>query len=146
MNIRRSMMRLGIGAAALTGVLAGTVTSANAQVNPYIGHGAGSCPSNWVCAWAGPNFVREEPYAKFGAMGSDQSVPDMNNLADGNFAPPLRWGMNDLASSVVNNTWSSICFYEHSWYSGIEFKTGPREQWPYVPWWIDNKIGSFKWC
>jgi hypothetical protein len=146
MSILRKMMRLGVGAAALTGVLVGTATSANATITPDIGHGVGSCPSNFVCLWAGPNFVRESPHEKFGSLAADQAISDINWVADGRWSPPDKWGINDLTSSVVNNTWSSICFYEHSWYSGLEFKAGAREQWAYVPWWIDNKIGSFKWC
>ncbi|MEV6651815.1 peptidase inhibitor family I36 protein [Streptomyces sp. NPDC051219] len=141
--MRRSMMRLGIGATALAIVLAGTVTSASATKRS-IGTGVNSCPSNYVCAWAGPNFIAEEPWHKFGAIAADESVPDMGKIATG--VDSTTWGMQDLTSSVVNNTWSSICFYENTWYSGLEFKTGPREQWAYVPWWFDNKMSSFKWC
>ncbi|MBZ4323090.1 hypothetical protein JNW98_27600 [Streptomyces sp. SCA2-4] len=44
----------------------------------------------------------------------------------------------------MNNTRSSICFYEHNSYGGLEFEIGPGKKWASVPPWINDKISSFK--
>ncbi|MFD7440850.1 peptidase inhibitor family I36 protein [Streptomyces sp. NPDC059909] len=147
MNLRRSLVRLGVGAVALTGLLAGTATSASAIPRIDINSGAGSCPANWVCLWNDPNFVARDEGAYTGpeGVGDYEPIPDMGKLK---FEGQLGgWqGMQDEATSVVNNTWNNVCFYEHNWYSGLEFRIQGKEQWAYVPWWIDNKISSWKWC
>ncbi|MFB6889069.1 peptidase inhibitor family I36 protein [Kitasatospora sp. NPDC056327] len=146
-NLRRTALRLAVGAAALTGVLAATTTSASANVLTDIQTGAGKCPANWVCLWSENNFIRGNPAGgyDFGAVGSDQNVSDMGKFV---FESKLfRWkGMQDAASSVVNNTGGGICFYEHNGYLGAEFKVGPHEQWASVPSWINDRISSFKYC
>ncbi|MET8831903.1 peptidase inhibitor family I36 protein [Streptomyces sp. NPDC004610] len=53
---------------------------------------------------------------------------------------------HDLASSIVNNTGSAYCFYEHSYMTGLQFRIGPWERWGSVPSWINDKISSFKPC
>ncbi|KJY23765.1 hypothetical protein VR44_37345 [Streptomyces katrae] len=140
-------MRLAVGAATLTAAVVATATSASAYVLTDIQTGAGKCPANWVCLWSESNFVRGNPAGgyDFGAVGSDQNVSDMGKFV---FESKLfRWkGMQDSASSVVNNTSSGICFYEHNNYGGLEFRIGPREQWASVPGWINDKISSFKYC
>ncbi|MFD0378099.1 peptidase inhibitor family I36 protein [Streptomyces sp. NPDC127112] len=146
-NARRTAMRLAVGAATLTAAVVATATSASAYVLTDIQTGAGKCPANWVCLWSESNFVRGNPAGgyDFGAVGSDQNVSDMGKFV---FESKLfRWkGMQDSASSVVNNTGSGICFYEHNNYGGLEFRIGPREQWASVPGWINDKISSFKYC
>ncbi|MEV7288150.1 peptidase inhibitor family I36 protein [Streptomyces sp. NPDC093252] len=55
------------------------------------------------------------------------------------------WG-HDLASSIVNNTGSAYCFYEHPYMTGAQFRIGPWERWASLPSWINDKISSFKPC
>ncbi|MFI9201959.1 peptidase inhibitor family I36 protein [Streptomyces sp. NPDC053048] len=147
MNLRRTVLRLAVGAAALTGAVAATTTSASASVLTDIQTGSGKCPANWVCLWSENDFVRGNPRSglDYGAVGSDQNVSDMGKFV---FESKLwRWkGMQDSASSVVNNTGSSICFYEHNEYRGLEFRIGPREKWSSVPSWINDRISSYKFC
>ncbi|MEU2391521.1 peptidase inhibitor family I36 protein [Streptomyces sp. NPDC007369] len=147
MNLHRALLRIAVGAAALTAAVAATTTTASADVLTGIETGSGKCPANWVCLWSENNFVRGNPAGgyDYGAVGSDANVPDMGKFR---FEDKLwRWkGMQDSASSVVNNTGSRICFYEHNGYGGLEFKIGPREKWSSVPSWINDKISSFKYC
>ncbi|MFG2919501.1 peptidase inhibitor family I36 protein [Kitasatospora sp. NPDC048298] len=147
MNLRRMTTRLALGAATVAGVLAATTTSASADVLTSIQTGAGKCPANWVCLWSENDFIKGNPKGgiDFGAIGSNQNIPDIAYIQ---FLPnEHRWkGMVDDASSVVNNTGSSICFYEHNNYGGLEFRIGPHEQWASVPSWINDKISSFKFC
>ncbi|MFG2910405.1 peptidase inhibitor family I36 protein [Kitasatospora sp. NPDC048286] len=147
MNLRRMTTRLAVGAATVAGVLAATTTSASADVLTTIQTGAGKCPANWVCLWSDNNFIVGNPKGglDYGAIGANQNIPDIAYIQ---FLPnEHRWkGMVDDASSVVNNTGSSICFYEHNNYGGLEFKIGPHEQWASVPSWINDKISSFKFC
>ncbi|MET9400386.1 peptidase inhibitor family I36 protein [Kitasatospora sp. NPDC002965] len=146
-NLRRTVMRVAVGAAALVGAVTATTTSANAYVLTDIQTGSGKCPANWVCLWSENNFVRGNPASgyDYGAVGSDQNVSDMGKFT---YESKLfRWkGMQDSASSVVNNTGSSICFYEHNGYGGLEFRIGPSEKWASVPSWINDRISSFKFC
>ncbi|CAL9640146.1 hypothetical protein SUDANB120_06321 (plasmid) [Streptomyces sp. enrichment culture] len=145
MNLRRTALRVAFAAAAVTGALAATATTASAAVLTDIGTGSGKCPANWVCLWSENDFIRGNPDGDYGAVGSDGNVSDMGKFFfESKFA---RWkGMQDRTSSVVNNTGSSICFYEHNGYGGLEFRIGPREKWASVPSWINDKISSFKYC
>ncbi|WP_416874654.1 peptidase inhibitor family I36 protein [Kitasatospora sp. SC0581] len=147
MNLRRLATRLAVGAATVAGVLAATTTTASADILTSIETGPGKCPANWVCLWSENNYIVGNPKGgvDYGAVGANENIAD---LASFKFESKLwRWkGMADEASSVVNNTGSSICFYEHSNYGGLEFKIGPREKWASVPSWINDKISSFKFC
>ncbi|MFI5530608.1 peptidase inhibitor family I36 protein [Kitasatospora sp. NPDC051853] len=147
MKLRTTAVRLALGAAALTGALVASTVPANADVLKEINNGSGSCPANWVCLWSDNDFHRGNPKGgtDYGSVGSDQNTPDMGKIV---FESKLwRWkGMQDEASSVVNNTGSSICFYEHNNYGGAEFRIGPREKWASVPGWINDRISSFKYC
>ncbi|MEU3778624.1 peptidase inhibitor family I36 protein [Streptomyces sp. NPDC032472] len=142
---KKKMTRLGLGAAAVTGLIMATATSASAATVSDIGHGAGSCPNGYVCLWSEGNFIQGKFVYdhKFGSFASNQNVGDMGKLGRTSTGDK---GMQDITSSVVNNTGSSICFYEHNWYGGLEFKIGPWEKWPSVPSWINDKISSFKYC
>ncbi|MFE5539109.1 peptidase inhibitor family I36 protein [Streptomyces sp. NPDC056492] len=147
MNLRRTAQRLAVGAAAVTAAVAASTTTANAAVLTDIQTGSGKCPANWVCLWSENDFIRGNPGdgSDYGAVGSDANVSDMGKFV---LESKLwRWkGMPDRASSVVNNTGSGICFYEHVGYGGLEFRIGPREKWASVPSWINDKISSFKYC
>ncbi|MER7701830.1 peptidase inhibitor family I36 protein [Kitasatospora sp. NPDC097605] len=146
-DLRRTGLRLAVGAAALAGAIVASTTSASASVLTDIQTGSGKCPANWVCLWSDYNFVRGNPAGgyDYGAVGSDQNVPDMGKFVYE--SKSWRWkGMQDQASSVVNNTGSSICFYEHNGYGGAEFRIGPWEKWATVPGWINDRISSFKYC
>ncbi|MDH6539898.1 peptidase inhibitor family I36 protein [Streptomyces sp. SPB4] len=138
-------VRLGLTAAAATGLILSAATSASAAGVFSIGHGAGSCPNNFVCLWSEGNFIEGKfvNNAKFGSYGSNQNVSDMGKLKR---ESSVDKGMQDVTSSVLNNTGSSICFYEHNGYGGLEFRIGPWEQWPALPSWINDKISSFKYC
>lgn len=147
MNLRRTALRLTVGVVTLAGTLAATTTGASAYILTDIETGPGKCPANWVCLWSENDFVRGNPRDgyDYGAVGSDQNIPDMGKFK---FESKLfRWkGMQDSASSVVNNTGSSICFYEHNKYGGLEFKVGPHEKWSSVPSWINDRISSYRYC
>ncbi|MFJ6621423.1 peptidase inhibitor family I36 protein [Kitasatospora sp. NPDC091335] len=82
--------------------------------------------------------------AKFGSFPSNQNTGDMGKLQKR--ASGGDKGMQDTTSSVLNNTGSSICFYENNWCAGPEFRIGPWERWPLVPSWINDRISSFKYC
>ncbi|MGW2672158.1 peptidase inhibitor family I36 protein [Streptomyces sp. NPDC001272] len=143
MTVRNKTARLALCAAAVTGLVMTAATSASASTILGIGQGAGACPAGHVCLWSENGFVGATQGGKFGAIASDQNVGDMGKLQrDG----ALWTGMQDIASSVVNNTGSGICFYEHNYYGGLEFKVGPHEKWPAVPSWINDRISSFKYC
>ncbi|MEV7541080.1 peptidase inhibitor family I36 protein [Streptomyces sp. NPDC089915] len=143
MNTRRKTARFAVGAAAVAGLVMTAAVSANASVLLGIGQGAGACPANQVCLWSENDFVGATGGSKFGAIASNQNIGDMGKLRrDG----ALWTGMQDTASSVVNNTGSAICFYEHNDYGGLQFRIGPREKWPSVPSWINDRISSFKYC
>ncbi|MGE7387001.1 peptidase inhibitor family I36 protein [Streptomyces sp. NPDC004126] len=137
--------RLGLSVAAAAGLIMTMATSASAASVFSIGHGAGSCPSGFVCLWSEGNFIEGKfvNYAKFGSFGSNQNVGDMGKLKRD---PGGDKGMQDITSSVLNNTGSGICFYEHNNYGGLEFRIGPGEHWPSLPSWINDKISSFKYC
>ncbi|MET9762835.1 peptidase inhibitor family I36 protein [Streptomyces sp. NPDC006372] len=120
-----------------------TATSASATTLLGIGQGSGACPGNYVCLWSENSFIGAAGGSKFGAIASNQNVDDMGKLQR---EGALWQGMQDTASSVVNNTGSSICFYEHNSYGGPQFKIGPREKWPSVPSWINDRISSFTYC
>ncbi|MBC2874272.1 MULTISPECIES: peptidase inhibitor family I36 protein [Streptomyces] len=145
MFAKSKMTRFALGAAAAAGLLLATAPSASAATAFNIGHGAGSCPSGYVCLWSEGNFIQGGFVYdhKFGSFASNQNIGDMGKLARTESGDK---GMQDVASSVVNNTGSSICFYEHNGYGGLQFKIGPHEQWPSVPSWINDKISSFKYC
>ncbi|MET9762836.1 peptidase inhibitor family I36 protein [Streptomyces sp. NPDC006372] len=145
MKSTAKMARSGLCAAAVTGLIMTTATSAGATTVFDIGHGAGSCPDGYVCLWSEGNFVQGKfTYdRKFGSMASNQNVGDMGKLAR---TPTGDKGMQDVATAVLNNTGSSVCFYENNWYGGLEFRIGPWEHWPSVPSWINDKISSFKYC
>ncbi|MEU8777365.1 peptidase inhibitor family I36 protein [Streptomyces sp. NPDC048606] len=118
-------------------------TSASANVILGIGQGAGACPANHVCLWSDNDFVRPSSGHKFGAIASDQNVTDMGKLKkDG----ALWTGMQDVTSSVLNNTGAAVCFYEHNNYGGAQFRIGPWEKWFSVPSWINDRISSFTFC
>ncbi|MEW1638958.1 peptidase inhibitor family I36 protein [Streptomyces sp. NPDC093801] len=136
---------LGLSAVAAAGLIVAGATSASATSVFDIGHGAGSCPNGYVCLWSEGNFIQGKFVYdhKFGSFASNQNVGDMGKLARSSTGDK---GMQDIASSVVNNTGSSICFYEHNNYGGLQFKIGPREQWPSVPSWINDRISSFSYC
>ncbi|MFD5417496.1 peptidase inhibitor family I36 protein [Streptomyces sp. NPDC127069] len=143
--MKSRMKTLGLAAVAAAGLLVATATSASAASVFDIGHGAGSCPDNYVCLWSEGNFIQGKFVYdhKFGSFASNQNVGDMGKLARTSTGDK---GMQDVTSSVVNNTGSAICFYENNWYGGLEFRTGPHEQWASVPGWINDKISSFKYC
>ncbi|MEU1286801.1 peptidase inhibitor family I36 protein [Kitasatospora sp. NPDC005856] len=145
MKLSQKMTRLGLCVAAAVGLVVTAATSASATNVYNIGHGAGSCPSGYVCLWSEGNFIRGGFVndSKFGSFASDQNTGDMGKLQR---VSSMDKGMQDVASSVLNNTGSSICFYEHNWYGGAEFRIGPWEQWPSLPSWINDKISSFKYC
>ncbi|MFE7526443.1 peptidase inhibitor family I36 protein [Kitasatospora sp. NPDC057542] len=143
MKLSQKMTRLGLCAAAAVGLVVTVAGSASANTILGLGQGAGACPANYVCLWSDYGYVAGGPDHKFGSIASDQNIGDMGKL-ERNGA--LWDGMQDVASSVVNNTGSSICFYENNWYTGLEFKIGPRERWSSVPSWINDKISSFKYC
>ncbi|MEV7541081.1 peptidase inhibitor family I36 protein [Streptomyces sp. NPDC089915] len=136
---------LALSAVAAAGLMAATATSANAATVSDIGHGAGSCPNGYVCLWSEGNFIQGKFVYdhKFGSFAANQNVGDMGKLARTSTGDK---GMQDVTSSVVNDTGSSVCFYENNWYGGLEFKVGPHEQWPSVPSWINDRISSFKYC
>ncbi|MEU8777364.1 peptidase inhibitor family I36 protein [Streptomyces sp. NPDC048606] len=137
--------RLGLCAAAATTLVMTLASSASAANVFNIGHGAGSCPDNHVCLWPEGNFI-ERSFAndhKYSSVASNQNVGDMGKLGRDSAGDK---GMQDVTSSVLNNTGSAVCFYEHNNYGGMEFRIGPREHWPSVPSWINDKISSFKRC
>ncbi|WP_331728383.1 peptidase inhibitor family I36 protein [Streptomyces sp. NBC_00158] len=141
--MRKKTMKFGLCAAAVTGLMMTAATSASAATVLGIGSGSGGCPTNYVCLWSDGDFVNGQPRGKFGSMAANQNVTDMGKLErDGS----LWSGMQDVTSSVVNNTGSGICFYEHNNYGGAQFRIGPWEKWPAVPGWINDKISSFKYC
>ncbi|MFJ2821839.1 peptidase inhibitor family I36 protein [Streptomyces toxytricini] len=141
--MRKKMAKLGLGAAAVTALTLTTATSASAATILGLGTGAGACPANYVCLWADGDFVSGSPAGKFGSIAANQNVGDMGKLQR---SGALWSGMQDEASSVVNNTGSSICFYEHNGYGGAQFRIGPWEKWPSVPSWINDRISSFTYC
>ncbi|MBD0674974.1 peptidase inhibitor family I36 protein [Streptomyces sp. CBMA156] len=145
MKLSKNLAKLSLVTAAAVGLLVTGATSASATNVYNMGHGAGSCPSGYICLWSEGNFIEGTFYnnAKFGAFASDQNTGDMGKLQK---VSSTDKGMQDIASSVVNNTGSHICFYEHNNYGGAEFKVGPHEQWPSLPSWINDKISSFKYC
>ncbi|MEU1286800.1 peptidase inhibitor family I36 protein [Kitasatospora sp. NPDC005856] len=145
MKLSQKMTRLGLCAAAAVGLVVTVAGSASANTILGLGQGAGACPTNYVCLWSENGYVANTgPTGKFGAIASDQNIGDMGKLK--NDGGGLWSGMQDTASSVVNNTGSSICFYEHNWYGGAEFRIGAWERWPSVPSWINDRISSFKYC
>ncbi|MEV7187310.1 peptidase inhibitor family I36 protein [Kitasatospora sp. NPDC093102] len=145
MKFSRNLAKLGLCAAAAAGLIVTGATSASATNVYNIGHGAGSCPSGYVCLWSESNFIEGGFVndSKFGSFASNQNTGDMGKLQHTSGGDK---GMQDVTSSVLNNTGSSICFYEHNNYGGAEFRIGPWEHWPYVPSWINDKISSFKYC
>ncbi|MFG2910400.1 peptidase inhibitor family I36 protein [Kitasatospora sp. NPDC048286] len=143
MKLSKNLARLGLAAATAVGLVVTVAGSASANVIP-VGQGAGACPTNYVCLWSENGYVGNTgPTGKFAAIGSDQNIGDLGKLEH---TSPGDRGMQDITSSVINNTGSHICFYEHNWYGGAEFKIGPWERWPSVPSWINDKISSFKYC
>ncbi|MFJ8160126.1 peptidase inhibitor family I36 protein [Streptomyces sp. NPDC096136] len=143
MTLRRKTARLAVGAAAVAGLVMTASASASASVLIGIGQGAGACPAQHVCLWSENDFVGATSGSKFGAIASNQNVGDLGKLKrDG----ALWTGMQDVTSSVVNNTGSGICFYEHNNYGGLQFRIGPWEKWPSVPSWINDRISSFTYC
>ncbi|MFF2748572.1 peptidase inhibitor family I36 protein [Kitasatospora sp. NPDC058048] len=146
MKLSRNLAKFGLSAAAAVGLIVTGATSASATNVYDIGHGAGSCPSGYVCLWSEANFIRGTTINdnKFGSFASNQNTGDMGKLQKRDSGGDK--GMQDITSSVLNNTGSSICFYENNWYTGLEFKIGPGEHWPSVPLWINDKISSFKYC
>ncbi|MFG2910404.1 peptidase inhibitor family I36 protein [Kitasatospora sp. NPDC048286] len=145
MKLSRNLSKLGLVAAATAGLIVTTATSASATNVYNMGHGAGSCPSGYICLWSEANFIQGSFYndLKFGAFAADQNTGDMGKLQK---VASTDKGMQDITSSVLNNTRSNVCFYEHNWYGGLEFKIGPGEHWPSLPSWINDKISSFKFC
>lgn len=145
MSFVRKTARFGARAAAVAALLMLTATPANATTAFDIGHGAGSCPDGHICLWSEGNFIQGRFVYdhKFGSVASNQNIGDMGKLAR---SPAGDKGMQDVTSSVLNNTGSRVCFYEHNGYRGAEFRIGPGEQWPSVPSWINDKISSFKYC
>ncbi|MFG2910403.1 peptidase inhibitor family I36 protein [Kitasatospora sp. NPDC048286] len=143
MKLSKNLTRLGLAAATAVGLVVTVAGSASANTILGVGQGAGACPANYVCLWSENGFVGKIGSNKIGAIASDQNIGDMGKLQKND----AFWdGMQDITSSVVNNTGSHVCFYEHNWYGGAEFKIGPHEQWPSVPSWINDKISSFKYC
>ncbi|WP_416874655.1 peptidase inhibitor family I36 protein [Kitasatospora sp. SC0581] len=144
MKLSQKMTRLGLCAAAAVGLVVTVSGSASANTILGIGQGAGACPTNYVCLWTENSYVGNTgSTGKFAAIASDQNISDMGKLERKN---GLWTGMQDVTSSVVNNTGSSICFYENNDYGGLEFRIGPWERWPSLPSWINDKISSFKYC
>ncbi|MFB6889067.1 peptidase inhibitor family I36 protein [Kitasatospora sp. NPDC056327] len=139
----RKTARLGLCALAATGLILTAANTASATTLLGIGQGAGACPANYVCLWSENDFVGATGGHKFGAIASDQNITDLGKLER---SGGLWTGMQDITSSVVNNTGSGVCFYEHNGYGGAEFRIGPREKWPAVPSWINDRISSFKYC
>ncbi|MFH7599970.1 peptidase inhibitor family I36 protein [Streptomyces racemochromogenes] len=123
--MRRKTARLAVSAATVAGLVMTAATSAGASVLLGIGQGAGACPGSHVCLWSENDFVGATSGSKFGAIASNQNVGDLGKLQrDG----ALWTGMQDITSSVVNNTGSAICFYEHNNYGGLQFRIGPWEK------------------
>lgn len=153
MNIRK-MLRFGMGTLALAAVLifgqAATASAAPAgptaalayQLNIDDGPG---CPS-YICLWSEQNFHGNKNLVfshKFYSFGSSGNVPDMGKLANDG-ADYI--GMQDIASSVVNNTGAAVCFYSDNWYGGANFQIHGWEKWAQIPSWINDKISSFAYC
>ncbi|MEU6868598.1 peptidase inhibitor family I36 protein [Streptomyces sp. NPDC046876] len=99
------MTRLGLGAAAVTGLITATATSASAATAFDIGYGTGSCPNGYVCLWSEGNFIQGKFVYdhEFGSVASNQNVGDMGKLARSSTGDK---GMQDITSSVANNTGS----------------------------------------
>ncbi|MDX2514826.1 peptidase inhibitor family I36 protein [Streptomyces stelliscabiei] len=51
--------------------------------------------------------------------------------------------MNDKISSMVNNSSSAFCFYEHWDLKGLTFLIHGNEDWPYLNSYIVDKISAF---
>ncbi|MET8827947.1 hypothetical protein ABZX40_18805 [Streptomyces sp. NPDC004610] len=52
----------------------------------------------------------------------------------------------DSISSVGSSADHGMCFYEHGNFGGLEFRIGAGEWWAQVPWWINDKISSYRPC
>jgi hypothetical protein len=153
MNIRKKLS-FGMGAVALVAAIifgqaatasAAPATPTAASVIQYnFGDGPG-CPS-YICLWSENNF-HENPSLgwsrKLYSLGSSGDVGNMGKLANDGLGDI---GMQDIASSVVNNTGSTVCFYSDNWYAGANFQIHGWEKWASLPSWINDKISSFAYC
>ncbi|MFJ5265874.1 peptidase inhibitor family I36 protein [Streptomyces sp. NPDC088387] len=91
------------------------------------------------------------------AAASDCNGYQLCLFTDANYGGTLiRWNYlpaggtlpsdHDSVSSIVNNSGSNICFYEHPGYGGLKFTVGPWQKWATVPDWINDKISSLTPC
>jgi hypothetical protein len=155
MNIRKKLS-FGMGAVALAAALifgqaatasAAPATPTAASVIKYnFGDGPG-CPSK-ICLWSENNFHGNESLTiwshKLYNFGSSGNIPDMGKLVIDDYGTDM--GMQDIASSVVDNTDSAVCFYSDNWYAGANFQIHGWEKWASLPSWINDKISSFAYC
>lgn len=119
-----------------------TAAPAGATTHVDIGQGSGACPTHYVCLWSEYDFIGSGGH-KFGAIATDESIRDMGKLKR---YGTLWKGMQDVTSSVLNNTGGSVCLYEHNGYGGLEARIGPGAKWSAVPSWINDRISSLRPC
>ncbi|MFS8105227.1 peptidase inhibitor family I36 protein [Lentzea alba] len=114
--------------------------SASAQSKAPIGDGP-RCDYS-VCLWGNADFRNGPKVNKFGSAGLDTiRLEDLGKLENQYFG----WkGMQDITSSLVNNTPYRICFYSDNNFRGLQFCVGPYERWASVPYWINDRISSFR--
>jgi hypothetical protein len=152
MNIRKKLS-FGMGAVALAAALifgqAATASAAPAAPTAALvyqynfGDGPG-CPS-YICLWSENNFHgNQNLFHKLYSFGSSGNVPDMGKLTKDFYGNDV--GMQDIASSVVNNTDSAVCFYSDNGYTGANFQIHGWEKWASLPAWINDQISSFAYC
>jgi len=52
----------------------------------------------------------------------------LDNVQDGVGDLSASWvNFNDISSSIINDSWSFMCFYEHAWYKGSIWPLGPGD-------------------
>ncbi|MFJ3903943.1 peptidase inhibitor family I36 protein [Streptomyces sp. NPDC090025] len=99
-------------------------------------------------------LVNASPADAAGCMGDGRSLCLRRDDNYGGYSLPFHMPnvnsnmgqYQDQVSSIVNDSSYSICFYEHPGYGGLEFRIGPWEWWATLPWWINDKISSFRPC
>lgn len=110
------------------GTLSLGVGSANAEP---------SCPSgSTACVWESQGYTQRVIY-----FGNAREERRMKSRKIGAFDD-----MDNRISSLISTYDGHLCFYDLEDFGGVEFKIGPKEKWATIPWWIDNKISSFKVC
>ncbi|XVU22633.1 peptidase inhibitor family I36 protein [Actinoplanes sp. CA-054009] len=110
-------------------------------------NGAGSCPQNTFCLWNNSNFEQGgTTTTKIRSLVAWGTVSDMGKLGPRSEGSGFYPTMQDVVSSMVNNTPGTLCFYSDNNFSGAVFQIHGWEKWPNLPSWIDNKISSFRFC